>query len=81
MDLNIFDSTPSFNKYWNTEVLSEWTRFNEIYPRDNLSKYIKDEAYVINLDGYADLTHWIVFYVLKVQSCKLYNSKWLLQYL
>ena len=21
----IFDSTPSFNKLWNTEVLSEWT--------------------------------------------------------
>ena len=63
-------------KYYQNEP-----RFNEIYPRDNLSKYIKDEAYVINLDGYADLTHWIVFYVLKVQSCKLYNSKWLLQYL
>ena len=57
-------------KYYQNEP-----RFNEIYPRDNLSKYIKDEAYVINLDGYADLTHWIVFYVLKVQSCKLYNSK------
>ena len=63
-------------KYYQNEP-----RFNEIYPRDNLSKYIKDEAYVINLDGYADLTHWIVLYVLKVQSCKLYNSKWLLQYL
>ena len=63
-------------KYYQNEP-----RFNEIYPRDNLSKYIKDEAYVINLDVYADLTHWIVFYVLKVQSCKLYNSKWLLQYL
>ena len=57
-------------KYYQNEP-----RFNEIYPRDNLSKYIKDEAYVINLDVYADLTHWIVFYVLKVQSCKLYNSK------
>ena len=63
-------------KYYQNEP-----RFNEIYPRDNLSKYIKDEEYVINLDGYADLTHWIVLYVLKVQSCKLYNSKWLLQYL
>ena len=28
----IFDSTPSFNKPWNTEVLSEW--FSGIYFRE-----------------------------------------------
>ena len=50
-------------KYYQNEP-----RFNEIYSRDNLSNYIKDEACVINLDGYADLTHWIVLYVLKVHA-------------
>ena len=33
-------------------------------PRDNLSKTIKNGAYVINLDEYADVgTHWIALYV------------------
>ena len=35
-------------------------RFNGVYSRDNLTKTIKDGAYVINLDKYADVgTHWI----------------------
>ena len=39
-------------------------RFNEVYSRDNLPKKIKDEAYVINLDEYSDVsTHWIALYV------------------
>ena len=37
--------------------------FNSVYSRNNLPKTrkkIKDEAYVINLDEYADvITHWI----------------------
>ena len=38
-------------------------RFNGLYSWDNLPKKIKDEAYVMNLDEYADVdTHWIVFY-------------------
>ena len=39
-------------------------RFNEVYSRDNLSKTIKNGAYVINVDKYADVgTHWIALYV------------------
>ena len=35
-------------------------RFNGVYSRDNLPNKIKDGAYVINLDEYADVgTHWI----------------------
>ena len=36
-------------------------RFNGVYSRNNLSKY--DEAYVINLDEYANCdTHWIALF-------------------
>ena len=39
-------------------------RFNAVYSRDNLPKTIKNGAYVINLDEYADTgTHWIALYV------------------
>ena len=39
-------------------------RFNGIYCRDNLPKTIKNGAYVINLDEYANIeTHWIPLYV------------------
>ena len=35
-------------------------RFNGVYSRNNLPEKIKDGAYVINLDEYADVdTHWI----------------------
>ena len=38
-------------------------RFNGVYSRDNLPNKIKDGAYVINLDEYADVgTHWISLY-------------------
>ena len=38
-------------------------RFKGIFSRDNLSKKIKDWAYVINLDEYVDVgTHWITLY-------------------
>ena len=38
-------------------------RFNDVYSRDNSPK-IKNGAYVINLDEYADVgTHWISLYV------------------
>ena len=37
-------------------------RSNGVFSRENLPKTIKDRAYVINLDEYADVaTHWIVF--------------------
>ena len=39
-------------------------RFNGVYSRDNLTKIIKNTAYVKNLDEYADVdTHWIDLYV------------------
>ena len=38
-------------------------RFNGAYSRNNLPEKIKDAAYVINLDEYADVgTHWIALF-------------------
>ena len=45
-------------KYYENEP-----RFNGVFSRDNLLKKIKDGAYVINLDEYADVgTHWIALF-------------------
>ena len=42
-------------KYYQNEP-----RFNGVYSRNSLPKKIKDGAYVINIDEYADVgTHWI----------------------
>ena len=46
-------------KYYKNEP-----RFNAVYSRDNILKTIKNGAYVINLDEYADVgTHWIDLYL------------------
>ena len=38
-------------------------RFNDAFSRNNLPKKVKDGAYVINLDEYADVgTHWIALF-------------------
>ena len=38
-------------------------RFNGVFSRKNLPKKIKDGAYLINLDEYADVgTHWIALF-------------------
>ena len=38
-------------------------RFNVIFSRKNLPKKIKDGAYLINLNEYADVgTHWIALF-------------------
>ena len=38
-------------------------RFNGAFSRNNLPKKIKDGAYVIKVDEYADVgTHWIAFF-------------------
>ena len=38
-------------------------RFNGVFWRNNLTKKIKDRAYVINLDEYTDVgTHWIALF-------------------
>ena len=45
-------------KYYQNEP-----RFNGVYSRNNLPKKIKDGAYVISLDEYADvITHWIALF-------------------
>ena len=50
-------------KYYQNEP-----RFNGVYSRDNFPKRIKDRAYVINLDEYADVgTHWIALYVKNIE--------------
>ena len=47
------------SKYYQNE-----SRFNGICSRYDLSKKIKDGAYVVNLDEYADVgTHWIALYL------------------
>ena len=39
-------------------------RFNGVYSRDNLPEKVKNGAYVINRDEYADVgTHWIALYI------------------
>ena len=46
------------------EYYENEARFNGVYSRDNLPKTIKNGAYIINLDEYADVgTHWIALYV------------------
>ena len=50
-------------KYYQNEP-----RFNGVCSRDNLLKRIKNGAYLINLDKYADVgTNWIALYVENVQ--------------
>ena len=45
-------------KYYDNEP-----RFNGVYSRNNLPKKVKVEAYVINLNEYADVgTHWIALF-------------------
>ena len=45
-------------KYYENEP-----RFNGVYSRNNLPKKIKDGAYVINFDEYADVdTHWVALF-------------------
>ena len=45
-------------KYYKNEP-----RFNGVFSRNNLPKKIKDGAYVINLDEYANVgTHWIALF-------------------
>ena len=46
------------------EYYENESRFNGVYSIDNLPKTIKNGAYVIILDEYADVgTHWIILYL------------------
>ena len=48
-------------KYYKNEP-----RFNCVFSRNNLPKKIKDGAYIINLDEYANVgTHWIALFCKK----------------
>ena len=59
----IFNATSSFNKFRNTKYNENEPRFNGVYSRNSLPKKIKDEAYVINFDEYADEgTQWIAVF-------------------
>ena len=50
-------------KYYENEP-----RFNGVFSRDNMAKKIKDGAYVINFDEYADVgTHWIALFCKKTK--------------
>ena len=43
-------------------------RFNGLYSRDNLPKWIKHGAYVTSLDDYLDVvTHWIALHVKNIE--------------
>ena len=45
-------------KYYKNEP-----RFNGVFPKNNLPEKIQDVAYVINLDGFADVDiHWIALF-------------------
>ena len=46
------------------EYYENGPRFNSVYSSNNLPKTIKNGAYVMNYDEYANVgTHWIVWYV------------------
>ena len=50
-------------KYYQNEP-----RFNGAYSRDKLPKTMKNGAYVINLDEYADVcAHWIALYIKNIE--------------
>ena len=50
-------------KYYENEPI-----FNGVFSRDTLPKTIKNTAYVISLDEYADLgTHWIALFCKKLK--------------
>ena len=58
-------------KYYQNE-----TRFNGVYPRDNLPKTIMDGKYVMNFDKYADVgTHWVALYVEDIEVI-YFDSFW-----
>ena len=58
-----FNAAPFFHKFEIKKYYENEPRFNGVYSRDNLPKIIKNGAYVINLDEYADVgTHWIALY-------------------
>ena len=62
----IFNFASTFKKLANVEIKRYYQnepKFNGVFSRDYLPKKIKDGAYVINLEDYADVgTHWIALF-------------------
>ena len=59
----IFNAASSFNKLWNTKILSKWKKFNGIFFRKSLPEKIKDGDYIINPDEYANVgIDWIALF-------------------
>ena len=59
----VFDATRPLTNFEIQKCYQNKPRFNGVYSRNNLPKKIKDRAYVINLDEYADVgTHWIALF-------------------
>ena len=49
-------------------------RFNGVFSRNNLPQKVKDGAYVINLDEYADVgTHWIALFCNRNEIVHFYS--------
>ena len=64
----MFNAASCFKKFWNPKYYQKEPRFNGVYSRNKLPKNIKDGAYVINLDEYADVgTHWIALFCKKMK--------------
>ena len=52
-----------FHKILSKSYYQNEPRFSGVFSTNNLPKKIKDGAYVINLDDYADVgTHWIALF-------------------
>ena len=65
MILRIFNAASSFDNFEIQRYSQNKPKFTGLYSRHNLSKNLKDGAYVINLDESADVgSHCIAFYVL-----------------
>ena len=61
--IGIFKATSSFKNFEIQKYCKNEPGFNGVFSRNNLPKKIKDGAYVINLDEYADVgTHWIALF-------------------
>ena len=55
-----------FTNFKIQEYYKNEPRFNGVFSRNNLFKYIKDGAYIINLDEYANVgTQWIALFCKK----------------
>ena len=58
-----------------SEYCANEPRFNGVYSSDNLLKTIKNGAYIINLDEYADVgTHWIALYAKRNNKVVYFDS-------